>query len=48
MKKYEAPSCELFNITDDIMTTSGLRADLSSEWDKARDDVFSDLEVSNF
>ena len=33
MKKYEAPSLELLNMTSDIITVSGLLADLSASFD---------------
>ena len=45
MKKYEAPSYEMINMTDDIMSTSGLLADLSSTFDAKGRDIFSDFNV---
>ena len=45
MKKYEAPSLELLNISRDVIASSGLLADLSSAFDKIGRDMFSVLEI---
>ena len=45
MKKYEAPNCEMITIADDIMSASGLLADLSSTFDARARDIFSDFNI---
>lgn len=45
MKKYEAPMLELLSIGRDIITASGLAADLSITFDAVGADMFSVLEI---
>ena len=45
MKKYEAPSFELLNITSDVIAVSGLESDLSTTFDVIGYDMFSTLNI---